>query len=240
MSEQDVGPAPTPRRALWEPPPWLAALGYGLVGLLVVSVLQGSGILRVYSVPSGSMQRTLAVGDRILISALPYLQGGPARGDIVVFAHGDTWEDEARPPASDPLVAAARTFGDLTGIGTSSRTFTVKRVIGVAGDTVACCDAEGRVTVDGVPLEEGYLHNDFPFTPGTHDCTSSPRSARCFLPVRVPEGRLLVMGDHRSNSADSVAACRGPVATDQCARLVDADRVSGRVFAKAWPPGPVG
>lgn len=234
----EVGPPP--RRVRRETPTWVVMVAYLLLGLLVVSVLQGFRIVRVYNVPSRSMEQTLGVGDRILVSGLPYLGGGPARGDIVVFGHGDTWEDEARPPASNPLLAAARVFGDLTGIGTSSRLHTVKRVIGLPGETVACCDADGRVTVDGVALEEPYIFEDFPFTPGSTDCSSQERSARCFLPIRVPEGKLLVLGDHRSNSADSVAGCRSGSAVEGCARLVDRARVVGRVFAKAWPPGPVG
>lgn len=235
-----AGDEASPLRLRRPAPTWLVLVGYLMLGLLVVSLLQGLRIVRVYNVPSGSMLQTLGVGDRILVSGLPYLGTGPQRGDIVVFGHGATWDDEFKPPTANPVEAAARVFGDITGIGTASRVHTVKRVIGLPGDTVACCDAQGRVTVNGVALDEPYLFEDFPFSPGRHDCSSASRSARCFLPIRVPEGRLLVMGDHRSNSADSVAGCRGAGADETCARLVDASRVVGRVFAKAWPPGPVG
>lgn len=236
---EDARVSPAPRRARREPAAWLLMAAYLMLGLLVVSVLQGTRVVRVYNVPSRSMQQTLGVGDRILISGLPYLTRGPARGDVVVFSHGESWDDETLPPSANPVVTVARLFGDLTGIGLSSRVHTVKRVIGLPGDTVACCDAAGRVTVNGAPLDEPYRYRDLPFAPGTLDCTTTPRSSRCFLPVRVPEGRLLVMGDHRSNSADSVVACRGAGATADCARLVDERRVVGRVFAKAWPPGPI-
>ena len=229
-----------PRHLRRPAPTWLLLVGYLMVGLVVVSVLQGTRLVRVYNVPSGSMERTLGVGDRILVSGLPYLSAGPRRGDIVVFGHGDTWDDEAKPPTSDPLVAAARVFGDVTGIGTASRVHTVKRVIGLPGDTVECCDTQGRVLVNGVPLDEPYVWRDLPFTASEHACSTPARSARCFEPLQVPEGRLLVLGDHRSNSADSVVECRAPRAPASCGRFVEASRVVGVVFAKAWPPGPVG
>lgn len=240
MADDAVSHAPTPRRLRRETPTWLVMVGYLMLGLLVVSLLQGFRIVRVYNVPSGSMQQTLGIGDRILVSGIPYAGGGPARGDIVVFSHGDTWADAAKPPSDNLAVTLARAFGDLTGIGTASRVHTVKRVIGVAGDAVACCDADGRVTVDDVPLEEPYVAHNLPFDAGVQDCSSPARSPRCFAPLRVPEGKLLVMGDNRPNSADSVVACRRPDAGESCARFVDADRVVGRVFAKAWPPGGVG
>ena len=79
----------------------------------------------------------------------------------------------------------------------------VKRVIAVGGQTVECCDAQGRVMVNGVAIDEPYIQFDFPFEPGVLDCTTVPSSGRCFGPVTVPEGRLWMMGDNRSNSADS-------------------------------------
>lgn len=233
----------TPRPA--QAPTWLVAVGYALLGLALVSVLHGLRIVRVYSVPSSSMEQTVGVGNRILVSGLPYLGGGPARGDIVVFGHGDTWADDVKPPADTPWEASVRFFGDVTGIGTGNRTFTVKRVIGLPGDRVECCDSEGRVMVNGTGLVEPYVYRDWPFEPGTLDCegpgTGMGSSSRCFPPLVVPDGKLLVLGDHRSNSADSVVRCRAmPGITEPCADWVEADQVVGRVFAKAWPPGPIG
>lgn len=220
-------------------PLWLTVGVNVLVALTVVSLVQAF-LVRVHSVSSGSMETTLEVTDRLASSPLPYLFGEPQRGDIVIFGHGDTWDDPRRPPESDPLRAAGRLFGDITGIGPSNTQYTVKRIIGVPGDVVACCDAEGRVVVNGEPLDEPYIHQDFPFTAGGLDCDSHHRSVRCFEPITVPDERYLVLGDHRSRSADSVAACRRAQAAPDCAVFVRADFITGKVIAKAWPPGPVG
>ena len=132
------------------------------------------------------------------------------------------------------------TFGDLTGIGPSSTAYTVKRVIGLPGHKVACCSTDGRVTVDGVPLDEPYVYENLPFTAGSLDCSSSPRSTRCFPEITVPEENYLVLGDHRSQSADSVIGCRGATEGQECARFVPAGRVVGPVVLRFWPLGDIG
>lgn len=91
----------------------------------------------------------------------------------------------------------------------------VKRVVGVGGQQVSCCDPEGRLIVDGTPIDEPYIYEDYEFVPGTLDCSSG--SERCFDPIDVPEGKLLVLGDHRSRSAASVYQCRVSDEPD-CAR----------------------
>jgi len=239
-----TGDAPEPRvpdraRRRPERPLWLVMATYALASLLVVSLVQAF-LVRVHNVSSGSMQNTLGVTDRVLSSRLPYGGGGPARGDIIIFAHGDTWDSTVRSPDPSPLKQAARTFGDITGIGISNSNYTVKRVIGLAGDTVACCDTGGRVLVNNQPLTEPSLFEDIPFRAGSFDCATDPRSSRCFGPITVPVGNLLVMGDHRSVSGDSVAGCRSALATADCAKFVRLDQVTGKVIAKVWPPGPVG
>ncbi|GHD09844.1 signal peptidase I [Zhihengliuella salsuginis] len=217
--------------------PFWASFGLNLVvALLVVSLLQGF-VIKVFNVPSGSMEQTLNVGDRILVNRLAYAGGEPETGDVVVFEAEGDWEEAGAAPGG-PLRRAAEFFGDLTGIGPSSHHYLVKRVIGTGGDTVECCGESGSVLVNGDPLEEPYIHNDYPFVRGARDCTSTGRSLRCFGPIDVPEDSLLVMGDHRSNSADSVIRCRGREPDGgACLRPVDDDAVLGRVVLTIWPLG---
>jgi signal peptidase I len=157
-----------------------------VVAALVISALVRTFLLQAFWVPSGSMEQTLVHGDRILV----WKPGGePSRGDVIVFRDPGQW-------LADP-VAPAGVAGVLTQLGTfvgilpsSSGDDLVKRVIGVGGDTVECCSADGRIVRNGEPIDEPYLY------PG--DTTDQIRFS-----VQVPEGRLFVMGDHRSDSADS-------------------------------------
>ncbi len=208
-----------------------------VIALVLISLVQAF-LVKPFRVPSQSMENTLRIGDRIVVSRLPHTI---TRGDVVVFGHGDTWQQPERPPATNVVVRGLRIFGDLTGIGPSSRTYTVKRVIGLPGDTVGCCTTQGAVTVNGKALIEPYVFEDLPFTPGSVDCASTPASSRCFGPITVPAETLLVLGDHRSQSADSVLPCRGsPTPTPGCARFVPEVRVIGPVVARIWPPGSIG
>ena len=207
-----------------------------IIALVAVALVQAF-LVKPFGVPSQSMEQTLNIGDRILVNRL---DDGLARGDVVVFGHGNTWQDRQLPPAPNPVVRAVRSFGDLTGIGPSNTAYTVKRVIGLPGRTVACCSADGRVTVDGTPLDEPYVYEDLPFTPGTLDCSTSPRSTRCFPEITVPKENLLVLGDHRSESADGVIGCRGATEGPECARFVPVERVVGPVVLRFWPLGDVG
>jgi signal peptidase I len=218
-----------PRRRL----PWFTE---ALLALVAVALVQAF-LFKPFGVPSRSMENTLHVGDRIVVNRL---DDDVARGDVVVFGHGETWQQSSLPPADNPLERVVRWFGDLTGIGPSDTAYTVKRVIGMPGEQVSCCSTDGRVTVDDVPLDEPYVYEDLPFEEGTLDCSSTPRSTRCFPDIRVPEDNLLVLGDHRSRSADSVFGCRGAVDGPECARFVPESRVVGPVVVRFWPLGDLG
>lgn len=202
-----------------------------IIALVAVALVQAF-LVKPFGVPSQSMEQTLLVGDRILVNRLDH---DVARGDVVVFGHGATWQDRQLPAADNLVEQAIRAFGDLTGIGPSSTAYTVKRVIGLPGRQVACCSTDGRVTVDGRPLDEPYVHEDLPFTAGSLDCSSSPRSSRCFPEITVPRENFLVLGDHRSQSADSVIGCRGAAQGPECARFVPGERVVGPVVLRFWP-----
>ena len=207
-----------------------------IIALVAVALVQAF-LVKPFGVPSQSMEQTLHIGDRILVNRLDH---DVAHGDVVVFGHGTTWQQEELPPAGNVVTRAFRAFGDLTGIGPSNTAYTVKRVIGLPGQKVACCSTDGKVTVDGTPLDEPYIYEDLPFTAGTLDCSSSPRSTRCFPEITVPSDNLLVMGDHRSESADSVIGCRGATEGPECARFVPEDRVVGPVVLRFWPLNAIG
>ncbi|GAA2239616.1 signal peptidase I [Herbiconiux moechotypicola] len=211
-----------------------------LVAAFVVLALIQTFLVRLYYVPSGSMENTLDIGDRILVNRLAYLGSEPTSGDVIVFNATEAWDGETAPE-TNPLKAAVKWLGGIVGIGPSDQHTLVKRVIAGPGQTVSCCDAEGRVLVDGEPLDEPYVFENLPFELGALDCDTTPASLRCFGEYTVPEGGYFVLGDHRSASSDSIALCRGaPETTDACVRLVDSSGVVGRVFQIVFPFGRFG
>lgn len=204
--------------------------------IIVLAFVQAF-VVKAYQIPSASMEQTLLTGDRILVNRL---DSHVERGDVIVFEHGDTWESARRSPSESPVVNVIRVIGSVVGLGPSTRAYTVKRIVATGGEKVACCDDVGNLTVDGVSLEEDYLGSNLPFTPGEVDCSSEQRSFRCFSEITVPAGSLLMLGDNRSNSADSVVGCRGSTDADGCARFVREDQVVGPVVARFWPPSQIG
>jgi signal peptidase I len=181
---------------------------------LVLVALVRSLLVQSFVVPTGSMEPTVRVGDRVLVSRLAYRWGDVRRGDVVVFDGAGVFDDP-EPPASSPLAQAGRGVAVAFGVPVGSHDY-VKRVVGVPGDRVACCRAEGRITVNGKPLVEPYLH------PGGAGATP--------FDVVVPAGRLWVMGDHRAASADSRAHRAAPGGG-----TVPVDQVVGRVVGIYWP-----
>jgi signal peptidase I len=191
-----------------------------VVAAAALTLMVKAFVIQVYKIPSGSMENTLLVNDRVLVNKVVYRFRGIARGDVIVFSGQDSWGPDAAPPSSNPVV---RLWDDvLSDIGLhSSQTFYIKRVIGLPGDRVACCTA-GKLTVNGVPLTEtSYLY------PG--DPPSFP-----FKTVTVPAGHVWVMGDNRSDSEDSRYHL-----TDPGGGAVPESEVVGRAFLIIWPPSQV-
>jgi signal peptidase I len=188
-----------------------------VVAAAVLTLVVKAFVVQVYRIPSASMENTLLIGDRVLVNKLIYHFRGIARGDIVVFSGQDSWGPPATPPSSDPVL---RVFDDvLSDIGLhSSQTYYIKRVIGLPGDTVACC-TDFKVTVNGVPLNEGsYVY------PGNTPSAFSFKTT-------VPAGYVWVMGDHRGDSEDS------RYHTDEVGGgAVPEKEVVGRAFLVIWPP----
>ncbi|AOT02300.1 signal peptidase I [Arthrobacter sp. U41] len=221
-------------------PLWASVARNMLIALVAVSLVQGF-LVKAYRIPSGSMEPTLQGssdgGDRILVNRLAYAGSEPRTGDIVVFTRPESWQAESGVPRSGGVAGLARSFGDVTGIGPSNEQFLVKRVVASGGQTISCCGDDGKLRIDGLPLDEPYVFEDLPFAAGSLDCQGSPQSLRCVPSFTVPEGELVVLGDHRSNSVDSAIACRSLTgeAGGDCVRTVGATAVVGQVAGRFWP-----
>ncbi|WP_171114438.1 MULTISPECIES: signal peptidase I [unclassified Streptomyces] len=194
-----------------------------LVGVAVlIALVLKTFLVQAFVIPSGSMEQTIQIGDRVLVDKLtPWFGAQPQRGDVVVFKDPGGWlqDEQPTPQKEDPIVVKQVKEG-LTFIGllpSDNEKDLIKRVVGVGGDRVQCCDTQGRVTVNGIPLNEDYLY------PGNEPSATG-------FDITVPQGRLWVMGDHRSNSADS----RSHQDTDY-GGTVSVDEVVGRAVVIAWP-----
>ncbi|WP_439903141.1 signal peptidase I [Microbacterium azadirachtae] len=240
MTEDPDGSTHDSTRPSTSPRPlWRRITGSFLFQLCAAFVVFGlilSFVAKPYWVPSGSMEQTLQVGDRVLVNRLAYVGGAtPHTGDIVVFDADDAWDGGVRAP-ENPLKAALRWVGEVTGFGPSGPHTLIKRVIAGPGQTVRCCTADGRLIVDGKPLDESYVFQDFPFQPGSLDCATTPVSQRCLPEVTVPKDSYLVMGDHRSNSSDGAIRCRGRATPDAgCWRWARSEDVVGKAVVVLWP-----
>lgn len=191
---------------------WRSVVLALLAALLVTGVLRGT-VVDVYWIGSDSMQPTVQPGDRVLVDKLV----DPAaleRGDLVVF---DGRGSFAPLHSDDPWpVQVLQTLGRWTGL-TGSESVYLKRVAGVPGDTVSCCGPSGRIEVDGEEIVEDYV-------------LAGDRPSEIEFTVEVPEGRLWLMGDHRSASVDSRHLLGAPGGG-----LVRADKVIGEPIAVLWP-----
>jgi signal peptidase I len=191
--------------------PFWRDLAVIVIAALVLTILLKAFVVQVFSIPSGSMENTLLPGDRILVNKMVYRFRPIEPGDIVVFSGSGSWD----PPTPAPsLWGRVTSLVGIAGPGTDY----VKRVIGVPGDHVVCCNALGQVTVNGVALsEKSYIY------PG-----ATPSQVR--FNITVPAGRLWVMGDNRADSDDSRYRTGDPGG----GTIPESD-VVGRAFLIIWP-----
>jgi signal peptidase I len=193
-----------------------------VVGMaLVLSFIVKTWLLQAFYIPSGSMEDTLRIDDRVIVSKLTPGPIDLRRGDIVVFADPGDWLEPVVQAPHGTAVTVLRDAMMFVGLlPDNSENHLIKRVIGLPGDHVTCCDEGGRLTVNGVPVKEPYL------MPG--DAASESQ-----FDITVPRGRVWVMGDHRSDSSDS--RFHDAPENNGTQGSVDERLIVGRAVAIVWP-----
>ena len=189
-----------------------------VVAALVVSVLVKTFLIHFFFIPSGSMENTLQVGDRIAVNKLASYFSDIKRGEVVVFRDPDGWLGAA--PTSNGPKAVEKVKSALVSVGVlpdPAKQYLIKRVIGVGGDHVVCCDKKGFLKVNGVSVTEPYIYTG-----------NKPSDSN--FDVTVPKGDIWVMGDHREASADSRFHT-----SDAHKGMVPLSNVVGRATFVVWP-----
>ncbi|NYK10954.1 signal peptidase I [Leifsonia naganoensis] len=188
---------------------------------VLVSFLIKTFVARSFYIPSGSMENTLQINDRIIVNELQPRVFPLQRGDVVVFKDPGGWLPAPAPDNSNALQKGVGAVLDFVGLGASdSDQHLVKRLIGLPGDKISCCNALGQMTVNGVPLKEPYVL----LPAGVQQVSGKP------FEVTVPAGKVWVMGDNRYNSADSRYHMDDPGGG-----FVPLDDVVGKAFVVSWP-----
>ena len=189
-----------------------------IVVALVVSLLIKSFLVQFFFIPSGSMENTLQIDDRVAVNRLPFISNNIKRGDVVVFRDPDNWLPAADMETAPFVIAKAKAALVAVGVlPNPAKQYLVKRVVGVEGDRVICCTTTGKITVNGQEMIEPYIF-----------AGNVPSDMN--FDVTVPKGKLWVMGDHRGASADSRFH-----QDDINKGFVPLNRVTGRVLAVIWP-----
>jgi signal peptidase I len=217
--------APARRKA----PLWLETIILLVIAIALALIIK-TFFVQAFYIPSSSMEPGLVINDRILVQKPSYWFGEPQRGDVVVFEDPGKWLPGPEPGPTNPITKAMAAIGLYPTGG-----HLVKRVIGVAGDTIVCCDDEGRLEINGKAIDESEFiapqkNCDGPMPTGgscKEDWTVGP----------IPDGDLFVMGDNRAQSADSSEKLCGENQPncDPNDAYVSVDLVVGKVFGLVWP-----
>jgi len=189
-----------------------------VVVALVVSLLIKTFVVQFFYIPSGSMENTLQIKDRVAVNKIPFISESISRGDVVVFRDPDNWLPKIIDYGTNEYVAKAK--GALVAVGVlpnPAKQYLVKRVVGVAGDHIVCCTKSGKLTINDVEVTEPYIF-------------AGNKPSEMKFDVTVPEGKVWVMGDHRGASADSRYH-----QDDINKGFIPLSRVTGRVVAVIWP-----
>ena len=189
-----------------------------IIAALVVSIIVKTFLVHFFYIPSGSMENTLQVGDRIAVNKLGALFTDIQRGEVVVFGDPDNWLGNSAQSENSGIGAVIKSGLITVGVlPDPAKQYLIKRVIGVGGDNVVCCDKAGKLQVNGVSITEPYI-----FAGNTPSDTQ--------FNVQIPNGFIWVMGDHRAASADSRfhpdSANNG---------MVPLSKVVGRAMFVVWP-----
>ena len=189
-----------------------------VVVALAVSLVIKSFLVQFFYIPSGSMENTLQVNDRVAVNKIPFISNSINRGDVVVFRDPDNWLPE--PYTVDGNKYLAKVKEGLVAVGVlpnPAKQYLVKRVIGVAGDKVECCSKNEKLMINGVEIDEPYIF-------------AGNSASETKFNVTVPEGKVWVMGDHRGASSDSRFH-----QDDINNGMVPTSKVTGRVIGIIWP-----
>jgi signal peptidase I len=189
-----------------------------IVTAMVMAIVVKALFLQAFYIPSGSMEPGLLINDKILVQKVSYWWADPGRGDVVVFDDPGGWLPTTDEPMRNPVQRALEIVGLYPTGG-----HLIKRVVGVGGDHVVCCDAQGRLTVNDTPIDEPYLMQ-------APDAATEQK-----FDIEVPEGHLWVMGDNRGNSADSRVHLGDPGGG-----FVDEGQVVGKAWLRVWPVNRMG
>jgi signal peptidase I len=189
-----------------------------VVVALVVSLFIKTFVLQFFYIPSGSMENTLQIKDRVAVNKVPFISKNISRGDVVVFRDPDDWLPEIVDYDTNKYVSKAKSALVAVGVlPNPTKQYLVKRVIGVEGDHIVCCTKAGNLTINDVEVTEPYIY-------------AGNKPSEMKFDVTVPKGKLWVMGDHRGASADSRYHQE-----DINKGFVPISRVTGRVVAVIWP-----